>query len=353
MEISEKKTRIRELWQLCFHDDERFVDLLFGRLYRDENALCLEERGVVTSALQMLPYRLVYGTSMPGVSYISGAATRPEYRNRGLMSRLLRDAFETMRSRAIPLSALIPAEPWLYDYYAVQGYAPVFYRSEMDFTAVHRFDGAGYRRVTLPLDKLYRFFDTCLRRRSCCMVHERNDFEVICSDIRLDGGEVVALADEVEELSALAFAVPHDGRTVVKELLAVDDTAREAALHEVSRVFPDAPVVVLTPPGEGRGTLQRMGMMRIVDVSAMLSIVAQNYPALRAVVRVTDPILPANNGLYRLVDGGCRQDSADCGTMCDLDVGVAELAVILFGDSRQSSLINFPSVRPYMSLMLD
>lgn len=127
MEISEKKARIRELWQLCFHDDEQFVDLLFGHLYRDENALCFEERGVLTSALQMLPYRMTYGESVLEVSYISGAATRPEYRNRGLMGRLLRESFETMRSRAIPLSALIPAEPWLYGYYATKGYAPVFF----------------------------------------------------------------------------------------------------------------------------------------------------------------------------------------------------------------------------------
>lgn len=353
MEISEKKARIRELWQLCFHDDERFVDLLFGRLYCDENALCFEERGVVTTALQMLPYRLTYGISELGVSYISGAATRPEHRNRGLMSRLLREAFETMRSRAIPLSALIPAEPWLYDYYAAQGYAPVFYRGEMDFTAVHRFSGEGYRRVAPSFDSLYRFFDACLRRRPCCMLHERNDFEVICGDIRLDGGEVVALSDEAGKLSALAFAVPHDDRTVVKELLAVDDAAREAALREVSRTFAGKPVSVLTPPDEGRGLLQRMGMMRIVDVPALLSAVALNHPSLQIVVRVTDPILPANDGIYLLGDGACNRDTGECGKACDLDVDVAELAVVVFGNSHQSVLIDFPAMPPYMSLMLD
>lgn len=350
MEISEKKARIRELWQLCFHDDERFVDLLFGRLYCDENALCLEEQGVVASALQMLPYRLTYGGSMLGVSYISGASTRPEFRNRGLMSRLLHEAFETMRSRSIPLSALIPAEPWLYDYYAAQGYAPVFYRGETDFTAVHRFSGEGYRRATPSLDELYRFFDSRMRLRSCCMQHERNDFEVICGDIRLDGGEVVALADEAGELSALAFAVSHDDRTVVKELLAVDDAARNAVLHEVSRAFPHTPVAVLTPPGEGCGALQRMGMMRIVDVPALLSAVGLNHPSLQIVVRVTDTLLAGNSGTYRLADGVCHRAETD---ECDLDLDVAGLAVAVFGHSHQSALIGFPSMPPYMSLMLD
>lgn len=121
-----EKTKVKELWQLCFHDDERFVNLLFDNLYRDENTVCFEKGGKVTTALQMLPYRMSFGEASLDVSYISGAATRPEYRNRGLMGRLLKESFEIMRSRNIPLSALIPAESWLYDYYASKGYASVF-----------------------------------------------------------------------------------------------------------------------------------------------------------------------------------------------------------------------------------
>ena len=99
MDTLEKKTKVKELWQLCFHDDERFVNLLFDNLYRDENTVCFEKGGEVTTALQMLPYRMSFGETSLDVSYISGAATRPEYRNRGLMGRLLKESFEIMRSR--------------------------------------------------------------------------------------------------------------------------------------------------------------------------------------------------------------------------------------------------------------
>ena len=158
------------------------------------------------------------------------------------------------------------------------------------------------------------------------------------------------MADESGELSALAFAVPHDDRTRVKELLAVDGAAREAALHEVGQLFPGRPITVVTPPDESGGLLQRMGMMRIVDVPLLLSVVAQNYPSWQAVVRVTDPLLPGNEGTYRIGDGACRRVES---AQCDLDVDVAELALVLFGDSHLSSLLDLPAVRPYMSLMLD
>ena len=259
MDTLEKKTKVKELWQLCFHDDERFVNLLFDNLYRDENTVCFEKGGKVTTALQMLPYRMSFGETSLNVSYISGAATRPEYRNRGLMGRLLKKSFEIMRSRNIPLSALIPAESWLYDYYASKGYASVFFRQELNFSSAHRFYGDGYHRVAMSMDELYRFFDEQMRRRSCCIQHGREDFNVICGDIYLDGGDVVALADSQNRLSALAFVVPGDDAVFVKELLAINTEAKEAMLHEVQSAFPGYSLRVFTEPTSENGSAVLMG----------------------------------------------------------------------------------------------
>ena len=43
----------------------------------------------------------------------------------------------------------------------------------------------------------------------------------------------------------------------------------------------------------------------------------------------------------------------DVASKCDFDIDIMELAEIIFGGSKLSSLLDFPSVRPYMSLMLD
>ena len=301
MDTLEKKMKVKELWQLCFHDDERFVNLLFDNLYRDENTVCFEKGGEVTTALQMLPYRMSFGETSLDVSYISGAATRPEYRNRGLMGRLLKESFEIMRSRNIPLSALIPAESWLYDYYASMGYASVF-------------------------------------------------FHVICDDIYLDGGDVVALADSQNRLSALAFVVPGDDAVFVKELLAINTEAKEAMLLEVQAACPGYSLRVFTEPMSENGAAVLMGMIRIVDVRRVLEAVAKNNRSLRRVFRVHDPLLPVNNGVFLVEEGECYEGVTN---PCDFDIDIMELAEIVFGGSKLSSLLDFPSVRPYMSLMLD
>lgn len=90
----------------------------------------------------------------------------------------------------------------------------------------------------MSVDELYRFFDEQMRRRSCCIQHGREDFNVICGDIYLDGGDVVALADSANRLSALAFVAPGDDAVFVKELLAINTEAKELCC-EVSRRFPD------------------------------------------------------------------------------------------------------------------
>ena len=351
MDTLEKKMKVKELWQLCFHDDERFVNLLFDNLYRDENTVCFEKGGEVTTALQMLPYRMSFGETSLDVSYISGAATRPEYRNRGLMGRLLKESFEIMRSRNIPLSALIPAESWLYDYYASKGYASVFFRQELNFSSAHRFYGDGYHRVAMSMDELYRFFDEQMRRRSCCIQHGREDFNVICDDIYLDGGDVVALADSQNRLSALAFVVPGDDAVFVKELLAINTEAKEAMLHEVQSAFPGYSLRVFTEPTSENGSAVLMGMILTLPISSAAIGVSMGITGVAAgAATIGCCCQMVNNGVFLVEEGECYEGVTN---PCDFDIDIMELAEIVFGGSKLSSLLDFPSVRPYMSLMLD
>ena len=166
----------------------------------------------------------------------------------------------------------------------------------------------------MSMDELYRFFDEQMRRRSCCIQHGREDFNVICGDIYLDGGDVVALADSANRLSALAFVAPGDDAVFVKELLAINVEAKEAMLHEVQSVFPGYSLRVFTEPTS------------------------------------ENSLLPVNDGVFLVEEGECYEGVTN---PCDFDIDIMELAEIIFGGSKLSSLLDFPSVRPYMSLMLD
>ncbi len=340
-----KKQKIRALWQQTFHDDERFVELLFSHLYSDDNAVGVEQDGQLITALQMLPYRIIIGQSLLDVAYVSGAVTRPECRNQGWMSHLLARAFDVMYARHIPLSVLIPAEPWLYDYYAARGYAPVFLREEYRYPVEHCFVSHGYYPGTPTREELFAFFQEQMLRRPICIQHSRTDFEVVCSDVELEGGVILSLADESGRLVAASWAVGRDDEAVVKELLALTADAEEAMLHEVQKNFQGKPVLRYRQASEKSGAV-RHGMLRLIDVEGVLSAVAESFPLLKVTIRVIDELLPHNHGDYCLSGGICRRVSV---AVPDYDVDVAELATLLFGEKGLAIVYNLP----YMSLMLD
>lgn len=124
------KQQIIDLWRLSFNDTEEFIRLYFDRVYKEENTLVIEKDGQVVSALQMLPYTMTYYGTEISVAYISGACTLPSMRGKGLMKQLMQKAFDEMKYRSVAVAALIPADPWLFDYYRELGYTETFDYSE-------------------------------------------------------------------------------------------------------------------------------------------------------------------------------------------------------------------------------
>ena len=82
--------------------------------------MTIEKDGKIVSALQIVPHTMTYLGTEISVGYISGACTTPEERGQGLMRQLLQETFEEMERREIAISAIIPADPWLFDYYREQ-----------------------------------------------------------------------------------------------------------------------------------------------------------------------------------------------------------------------------------------
>ena len=128
--MDNNKPQLIDLWRTSFDDSEEFIKLFFDRVYKKENALFIEKDGKIVSALQMLPYVMTYYGTEISVSYIYGACTLPSERGQGFMRQLIQKAFEVMESRKVALTVIIPADPWLFDYYRDLGYTEAFDYSE-------------------------------------------------------------------------------------------------------------------------------------------------------------------------------------------------------------------------------
>lgn len=118
------REKVKNLWKLCFNDSEEFTEMYFRLRYNNDINIAIQSGEEVIAALQMLPYPMTFEGEDIHTAYISGACTHPDFRNRGVMHELLSQAFARMLHNNVALSTLIPAEPWLFNYYARSGYAP-------------------------------------------------------------------------------------------------------------------------------------------------------------------------------------------------------------------------------------
>lgn len=166
------KEETRELWRKVFRDPEPFIDLYFTRIYKGAYNVCCQIDGHVAAALQTLPYPLLcHGREVPA-AYVSGVSTHPDCRRQNVGSNLMRQAHLSMLHHGMVFSALIPAEPWLYDWYGRMGYAQVM-------------------TCTPPPEEAatmsFADFDHWQRSRPCILLHDEEALSVAQDDIRLAG----------------------------------------------------------------------------------------------------------------------------------------------------------------------
>lgn len=348
MESFNLREQTKELWKLCFHDSDAFTDLYFRLRYDDEVNLYLETDGKVTAALQILPYPMTFHQRKLNMGYISGACTHPDFRNKGLMGQLLQKALVKMAQESKTLTTLIPAEPWLFDYYARFGYAPVFHQCsyiyhKQPITMNETLTDETLEITDVCQEEVVRFMETQYRKQSsCCILHPASDIQVVFASLRLDHGHTYLLRQQ-GELKAVAFATPADKQTWrIDELLAINEKAEKRMLQRIALHLHLSQFTVASSLSIAHGERKNpLGMARILDARQLLQLHAQAQPEMELRLQLHDEQLPANNGYYHLNEGICRHSSQPF-TDTFVSQSIGELTESLLAPQH-----------PYMSLMLN
>lgn len=125
-----KKT-LSDLWHKVFGDDYSFINLIFKQEYK-EHILCFAELDgdKAVSAFYLIRNELKFEGKHYDGYYLYAAATLPEYRKAGLMSKLIGEAQHYCREKMIDFISLVPSQESLYSYYERFGFQAAMYRSE-------------------------------------------------------------------------------------------------------------------------------------------------------------------------------------------------------------------------------
>lgn len=168
------KSETRQLYIDTFHDSEEFTELYFSRMYRPERNVACQIDNHVCAALQTLPYQLQCNGHEVKADYIYGVCVQQSMRRQNVGSNLMKQTHHRLYYRGTVFSVLIPAEPWLFDWYASLGYTQAI-------------------RSVAPPDNVrnmsYREFDAWQRARNCMLLQSPESFDVAQTDLKACPGE--------------------------------------------------------------------------------------------------------------------------------------------------------------------
>lgn len=335
------KNKVKVLWKLCFNDSEEFIEMYFRLRYKNEVNVVIQSGDEVISALQMLPYPMTFCGETVQTSYISGACTHPDFRSKGVMRELLSQSFARMLRNGVQFSTLIPAEPWLFDYYKRMGYASVFQYSVKEITLPEFIPS---KEITVyvvsePQDEVYSYLNKKLSERSCCIQHTVEDFQVIMADLPISGGNLF-VARQANEIRGVAIIYKGEKRIIINELLAEDKDTEYSLLFAIKQDTGCNRMTQLLPSDENLPQ-QALGMARIISAKEVLQIYASAFPEDEMQLEVSDKLLSVNNGYYYLSDGKCRY-STERLPGAHIQMNISELTERIL-----------KKLNPYMSLMLN
>ena len=138
-EFESRKKDMKELWKETFHDSDRYIDLIFDAYYSLENSFVRYHENRIIAAMLSVEYEFQILTNngkkrpIKGM-YLCGLVTHPEWRKRGIMADLMKEAEEDIKARGFDLVFLIPADDHLRKYYKKMGYRDSSWRTLQKIT---------------------------------------------------------------------------------------------------------------------------------------------------------------------------------------------------------------------------
>lgn len=117
---------LKKIWRTCFGDDEKYTDMYFDGRFNAGKCIVYTDNGAPCAMTVIYNGKIMRGGKYENAYYIYGVATLAEYRKRGISTRLLEYAKNSVCGENAVL-VLAPATEPLIDFYGKRGYVKSFF----------------------------------------------------------------------------------------------------------------------------------------------------------------------------------------------------------------------------------
>lgn len=270
---------LREVWEEVFWEDSKeFTDYYFKEKAARNQGLALCGSEGIRAMLFLSPYQMQLRVGEDWecreVNYIVGVATREEYRHRGYMNRLLKEALELIHGKHQPFVFLMPANPRIYEPYQ---FTYVYDRTEYEIlhTAEPQIqfmdEGEIPRLREFACRRLAENYDVFIRR-------DEEYYQVLMKELEAQGGGISICKSQGEIVGYFLYTKEEQ------------ETVQEAEGLEGKEL-----------PFKKKEEKKPVIMARITDVKQMLSMLRTAEGTIEVLFAVEDALLEANSGVWRCI----------------------------------------------------
>ncbi len=218
----------RKLWTDNFSDTPDYINYYFNNRWNKSITFLSDN----VSMLHLNPYHIKINRKEKTLYYIVGVCTFKEYRKRGYMDTLLKEALVFMYNKKLPFTYLMPASEKIYKPYGFTGIYPVS-TCDMDIPDISR-EMPGSTNIiysmleTSQKEALYCYTENKLSQNfSCYADHNFAYFEELNKEMAACNGNIVTFWEK-DSLQCLGYIVymcedfPEIAESVFEEKIQMD-----------------------------------------------------------------------------------------------------------------------------------
>lgn len=221
--VKEDLAELRELWKICFPDEDPGFLEFFGKNRWDPSYCYVsKEDGKIVSTLTRIPHAIMFNGKVLSVSMITAVATLPDYRNRGYMHELLRTVTDACEHSEL-LTFIKTEEPALYEPFGFRSAFPrnAYMIRRRDLKRVSPF-GIAYEVKALDMLKVYSAY---IRRFNGFYTRDLRDFVTYRKEIISTGGKIIGYFNSHDRIDGYAAVRMQGTNLYVDELVYLDSVS--------------------------------------------------------------------------------------------------------------------------------
>lgn len=176
----------KQLWQECFPEDSAdFIESYYEKRTKPEYVLgaFFKKGEAAVAMLHIIPIKMTFGEKERSIGLIAGVCTKPEYRRRGLCSRLIKAAVPIMKERGFEAAVLNPFDP---SFYARFGFKTFIFRQKVSISAERLKNvGHAYENISCAVpdpERLLSEYYSFMHGFSGYSLRDANDMERMIAD---------------------------------------------------------------------------------------------------------------------------------------------------------------------------